>query len=89
MEPALESVWDLLESRASQLGITPPVAVDRDAVIAGLVDVLGVYKPQRRLKRMVRLMQSYGVLPLPGHGAVADLGLAQWLTLAGAPVAEN
>jgi hypothetical protein len=63
--------------------------VDRDAVIAGLVKVLGVYKPERRLKRMVGLMRSYGVLPLPGHGAVADLGLAQWLTLAGAPLAGN
>ncbi|MCS5636445.1 MAG: hypothetical protein NZ990_07995 [Myxococcota bacterium] len=52
------------------------------SVIAGLVEVLGVYKPQRRLKRMLGLMRSYGVLPLQGHCAVADLGLAQWLTVA-------
>ncbi len=89
IEPALESVWDLLEQRASQLGVTPAAPVDRDAVIAGLVEVLGVYKPERRLRRMVGLMQRQGVLPLPGHGAVADLGLAQWLTLAGAPLAGN
>ena len=63
--------------------------MDRDAVIAGLVEVLGVYKPERRLRRMVVLMQRQGVLPRPGHGAVADLGLAQWLTLAGAPLAGN
>lgn len=89
MKPALESVWDLLEQRASQLGITPPAQVDRDAVIENLVDVLGVYKPQRRLKRMVGLMQQYGVVPLPGHGALADLSLAQWLTLVGASVADD
>ena len=89
MEPALESVWDLLEKRASQLGVTSAAPVDRDAVIAELVEVLGVYKPERRLRRMVGLMQRLNVLPLPGHGAVSDLGLAQWLTLAGAPLAEN
>ena len=69
--------------------MTPPGGVNRNAVIAEMVNVLGIYDPERRLRRMVVLMERYGVLPLPGHGRVADLGLADWLTRAGAPVAAR
>ena len=86
IEPALEGVWDLLAKRAPQLGVAPPGPVDRDAVIKEMVHVLGIFNPERRLRRMVDLMERYAVLPLPGHGSVAELGLADWLTRAGAPV---
>jgi hypothetical protein len=51
--------------------------------------VLSVYDPATRLNNMATLMDSYSVLPLPGHGSAASLTINQWLALAGAPLSKK
>jgi hypothetical protein len=85
IRPALEAVYaDLLEN-ARLRRLTLRAGVDAPALIDRLVSVLAIYDPATRLDAMVALMDEKGVLPLPGHGSVADLTVEQWLDRAGAP----
>ena len=86
MRPALQGIWaQLLEhARVSQnLQLRP--GFDEAELIDKLIVVLSIYDPRQRLDAMVALMESYAVVPLPGHGNVANLSIDQWLDLAGAP----
>jgi hypothetical protein len=85
MRPTLEAVYAQLVEHARLQGISVPARVEPAVVVDRLIEVLGVYDPQLRLNAMVALMEELGVLPLPGHGSVADLSLEQWLDAAGAP----
>jgi hypothetical protein len=82
---ALENFFDQLLEIAQLHGVRVTAGLNRQHIIDRLVVVLGVFDPQERLDAMVTLMESYSVLPLPGHGTAAALSLEQWLHAAGAP----
>lgn len=86
MRPALEAVHAQLIAYAQHQGITIQTVFDRDKLIDQMITVLGIYDPNERLAQMVTLMENYHVLPLPGHGSVANISNEAWLNLAGAPV---
>lgn len=85
LRPALEAVFTQLQQYAPMRNVALHSSLDRQLLIDRLIDVLGIYEPQQRLDAMVRLMEHYGALPLPGHGSVANLSIEQWLTAARAP----
>jgi hypothetical protein len=85
MRPALSDVYDQLLDYATALRIPVRADLDKAAIIDRLILVLQTYDPQQRLDAMVRLMQDYSALPLPGHGSSATLTIEQWLDAAGAP----
>lgn len=85
LRPALEAVYQQLLESARLRGLPVNEALDEEALIDQLVDVLGIYDSQSRLDAMVALMEELGALPLPGHGSAADLSITQWLDAAGAP----
>jgi hypothetical protein len=82
---AVESYYDQLLENAQLRGLPLRAALNRQDTIDRLVGVLGIFDSRERLDAMVALMEFYGTLPLPGHGAVAGLNLEQWLQAAGAP----
>jgi hypothetical protein len=86
MSADLSDVYDQLIAYATYQNIPVNPSLNKTQIINDLIAVLGVYDPATRLNNMVALMDSYGVLPLPGHGSVASDSIDQWLTLAGAPV---
>lgn len=89
MEPALSGVYDQLIDYANLLNIPVNPSLNKTQILSDLITVLQVYDPQTRLNNMVNLMESYGVLPLPGHGSVANYTIEQWLVAAGAPVTAS
>jgi hypothetical protein len=86
LRSALENYYDQLLANAPLRGVRVKSGLNRQQVIDELVAVLGVFEPQSRLDAMVKLMEDYKVLPLPGHGAATTLSLEQWLQAAGAPL---
>jgi hypothetical protein len=59
---------------------------NKTTIINNLIAVLQVFDPKTRLNNMVTLMDTSGVLPLPGHGSAANYSIDEWLVRAGAPV---
>lgn len=86
MRPALEGIWaQLLEHARMKQVLRLQEGFDQADLINKLIVILSTYDPNNRLDAMVALMESYAVLPLPGHGSAASLSVDQWLDLAGAP----
>jgi hypothetical protein len=90
MRAALQGMWgQLLEHSKTRQGLQRKPSVNEAELIDKLISVLSMSDPKKRLDAMVALMESYGVLALPGHGSVANLSIDQWLDLAGAPALSN
>jgi len=85
IRPALQGVLAQLMEHARIMNLQPKTGFSETELIDDLVDLLGLYDPEIRLDAMVDLMESYAVLPLPGHGSAASLTNDQWLDRAGAP----
>jgi hypothetical protein len=86
MQPALEGIWaQLLEYAGMNQILRLQPGFDQAELIRELIVILSLYDPNTRLDAMVALMESYDVLPLPGHGSAANLTIDQWLDQAGAP----
>jgi hypothetical protein len=86
MRPALEGMWaQLLDHARMKQILQLRAGFDEVDLINKLIVILSTYDPNDRLDAMVALMESYAVLPLPGHGSAANLSIDQWLDLAGAP----
>ena len=85
IRPALTAVYTELLENARLRRLPLRAGVDAPALIEQLVAVLSISDPVARLDAMVALMDEKGVLPLPGHGSVANLTVEQWLDRAGAP----
>ncbi len=86
MQPALEGIWEqLLEHARMRQSLRLQEGFDEADLFNRLIDILSIYDPNDRLDTMVALMESYAVLPLPGHGSSANLSIDEWLDLAGAP----
>lgn len=88
IQPALEGMWAQLLEHARINNLQLRAGFNQAEMINKLVLVLSTAEPESRLTAMVNLMESYGVLPLPGHGSAAALTIDQWLTLAGAPTTQ-
>lgn len=86
MQPALEATYEQLVRYAEHQGIAVHYLIDKATLIQQLIEALSIYDPASRLNRMVQLMGTYRVLPLPGHGYVFHYTNEQWLIAAGAPV---
>lgn len=86
MRPALEAMYTQLLMYAQHKNIEVNTQVDREEIIDKLISVVEIYDPAERLSQMVQLMEAYQILPMPGHGSVADLSNEEWLSLAGAPL---
>lgn len=84
MRPALEVVYDQLIDYATYQGIPVNQKLVKQAIINDLISVIQIYDPKERLDQMVQLMEKSKVLPLPGHGSVAQLSVDEWLKRAGA-----
>ncbi|MDG1987411.1 MAG: hypothetical protein P8J18_05500 [Halieaceae bacterium] len=86
MEIALAEIWNVLSERAIQLSLMTEdyQGGERRYVISQMIEVLGIYDPALRLGRMTELIESFGFLPLPGHGSKSDISLLDWLDDAGA-----
>ena len=85
MRPALEATFDQLLAYAKHKDIAINQTLDKQTIIDELILVLQTFDPTERLQKMVELMEKNNVLPLPGHGSVANDSVDKWLTLAGAP----
>lgn len=85
MRPTLDAVFDQLVAHARLRRMPVAAGLDKRQLVDRLIAVLEIYDPQQRLDAMVRLMDQYHALPLPGHGSVATLTVEQWLTAARAP----
>lgn len=85
MRPALQGVWAQLVEHARIRNLQARAGFNDADLIDELVLLLGIYDPVVRLDAMVDLMESYALLPLPGHGSATNLTLDQWLDQAGAP----
>ena len=83
MRPALEAVFDQLESSAPLAGVVVPEALDKQQIISQLMDVLEIFEPKKRLDAMVALMEQSDLLPLPGHGEARGHSIDWWLEAAG------
>lgn len=88
IQQALEGMWAQLLEHARINNLQLRAGFNQAEMINKLVLVLGIAEPESWLMAMVNLMESYGVLPLPGHGSAAALTIDQWLTLAGAPTTQ-
>jgi hypothetical protein len=86
MMPALEGVYDQLVEYAMYNNIPISPTANKTTIINNLIAVLQVFDPKTRLNNMVTLMDTSGVLPLPGHGSAANYSIDEWLVRAGAPV---
>lgn len=89
MRPALQGVWAQVLESARMRNLQLRAGINETELIDKLIDVLVLYDPTSRLDAMVALTESYGALPLPGHGSVANLSVNEWLDLAGAPQTEQ
>ena len=89
MRPALQGIWAQVLESARMRNLELKTGINETELIDKLIDVLVLYDPTSRLDAMVALTESYGALPLPGHGSVANLSVNEWLDLAGAPQTEQ
>lgn len=86
MRPALEAVYDQLWAYGRHQGWFMNPFLNKQAMIDDLIQVLQRFDPEERLDAMVALMERKRVLPLPGHGHVANDTVDEWLKAAGAPL---
>lgn len=78
IERALNEIWNVLETRARTLNLEPRT-VNRDLSIRALVGAMGIYDPVQRLNAVTRLIEYYGLPPLPGHGSYRRKSIETWL----------
>lgn len=78
LERALNEIWNVLETRARTLNLSPR-PVNRDQSIRALVFAMGIYNPVQRLKAVTRLIEYYGLPALPGHGSYRSKSIETWL----------
>jgi hypothetical protein len=79
LEQALNQIWNMLESRAQTLNLSPPRQFNRHLSIRAMVGAMGIYDPKQRLNAVTRLIEYYGFPPLPGHGSYRRKSLETWL----------
>lgn len=84
LRPALDDVYDQLLAYAKHKGIKINTTLNKPQIINELIAVLQHDNAQQRLDQMIRLMELYKLLPLPGHGTMTNKSIEQWLALAGA-----
>lgn len=85
---ALDALYDEIQNYARHLNITVTSGLDKLAIINNLVTVIQNPDVVARLTGMVSLMETYGKMPLPGHGSYQLKSIQRWLYDAGAPVAD-